>query len=93
MLIGPAGAPGTFSVPVRIAVRSEKDQKVVASKFYRTPATIPAGDTQVDFTVISEPLLVPFTRDQADEDYTVLVGFDQSGGKATPAPRKRKRRH
>lgn len=91
VLIGPAGAPGTFSIPMRIVVRAEKDQKVVASKFYRTSATIPAGDTQADFTVISEPLLVPLLREQADEDYTVLVGFDQSGGKDTSAPRKRRR--
>ena len=92
VLIGPAGAPGTFSVPVRIVIRSEKDQKIVASKFYRVSATIPAGDTQTDFTLVAEPLTVPLLRPEADEDYTVLVGFDQSGGKATTPVRKRKRK-
>lgn len=92
VLIGPAGAPGTFSVPLRVVVRSEKDQKVVASKFYRSSVTIPAGGTQADFTIVSEPLLVPYLRTQADEDYTVLVGFDQSGGKADAPKRKRRRR-
>ena len=93
VLLGPAGAPGTFSVPVRIVVRSEKDQKPAASKFYRSPATIPAGETQTDFTVISEPLLVPLTRWEANEDYTILVGFDQAGGGAVhPAARRKNRR-
>lgn len=91
VLIGPAGAPGTFSVPVRVAVRSEKDQKIIASKLYRASATIPSSDTQTDFTVVSEPLLVPYTRPRADEDYTVLVGFDQSGGRGDAPVKKRRR--
>ena len=92
VLLGPAGSPGTFTVPVRIVVRSEKDQKPAASKFYRSSATIPAGETQADFTVISEPLLVPLTRPEADEDYTILVGFDQAGGGAARPATKRKHR-
>ena len=92
VLIGPAGGPGTYSTAVRIAVRSEKDQKIIASRSYRPSATIPAGESHADFTVISEPLLVPFTRQQADEDYTVLVGFDGATGTGDVVQRKRKRR-
>ena len=75
-----------------VAVRSEKDQKIIASRNYRPSATVPAGDSQADFTVIAEPLVIPYTRQQADEDYTVLVGFDQTSGTGDAAPRKRKRR-
>ena len=92
VLIGPAGQPGSFSVPVRIVVRRESDKKAAASKFYRVAANVPAGDTQASFSVVSEVLLVPFTRPEADEDYTVLVGLDASGSALEKPVRKRRGR-
>ena len=92
VLIGPAGQPGAFSVPVRIVVRRESDKKPAASKFYRVAASVPAGDTQAGFSVVSEALLVPFTRPEADEDYTILVGLDASGGAVEKPARKRRGR-
>ena len=93
VLIGPAGSPGSFSVPVRISIRNEKDQKAAASKFYRVAANVPSGETQADFTIVSEPLLVPLISESADEDYTVLVCFEQSGGSAAAVrPRRRRQR-
>ena len=92
VLIGPAGAPGAFSVPLRFAVRRESDKKPVASKLYRVAATVPAGDTQAGFSLVSDALVVPFTRAAADEDYTVLVGIDAAGGGGDKPVRKRRRR-
>ena len=92
VLLGPAGAPGAFQVPLRIVIRRESDQKPAASQFYRVAATVPAGDTQVNFTQISGQFLVPYTGPAADEDYAVLVGFDASGGKAAPEGRRQRRR-
>ena len=43
VLIGPAGTPGTFAAPVRIAVRRDKDDKPVATKLYQIPVAIPGG--------------------------------------------------
>ena len=91
VLIGPAGSPGTFSVPVRIAVRSEKTQQVVSSKSYKVSATVPSSDTQSVFQVISEPLLVPLLGEDASQDYTIVVGFDGAGG-GTPVRASRRRR-
>ena len=91
VLLGPAGAPGSFQVPLRIVVRRESDQKPAASLTYRIAANIPAGDTQATFTQVSEALLVPYTRPEADSDYTVLVGFD-TGGRAAERPARRRRR-
>ena len=76
VLLGPAGAPGAFTVPVRIAVRHDGDGKVVASRFYQAPATIAAGADSTTFQIVSEPLVVPFLSAHADGDYTILVGFD-----------------
>ncbi len=88
-LIGPVGAPGSFTAPVRIAVRNDNDRKVVISKFYSVPVTIQPGDSQTDFSVVSDPIDVPFTKAHADDDYTILVGFDAQGHPAAQAgPRK-----
>lgn len=92
-LVGPAGAPGSFTAPVRIAVRNDNDRSVLTSKFYSVPVTIQPGNSQADFTVVSDPITVPFTKAHADEDYTILVGFDEHGQSADPnAPRKARRK-
>ena len=91
-LIGPAGSPGSFTAPVRIAIRREKDQTVATSKLYRIPVTVEAGASQADFQLVSDPIAVPFTRAQTDQDYTVVVGLDTLGG-AAPEAKVRKVRH
>ena len=76
VLLGPAGSPGSFTVPVRIAVRHDGDGKVVTSRLYQAPATIAAGSDSTTFQIVSDPLVVPFLSAHADGDYTILVGFD-----------------
>ncbi len=81
VLLGPAGNAGSFTVPVRIAVRHERDGKAVATKLYQVPASIAAGADAATFQVVSDPLAVPFVSNSAGDDYTILVGFD-TGTKA-----------
>ena len=90
VLLGPAGSPGSFTVPVRIAVRHDADGKAVASKFYDVPAVIGAGGDAAAFQVVSDPIAVPFISSRADDDYTILVGFD-AAGKTPAAPGKGRR--
>jgi hypothetical protein len=80
VLLGPVGSPGNFTVPIRIAIVSESDSQPIVSRLYRATATIRAGETQADFTVISDPLQVPFIQTQADFDYTIKVGIDLAAG-------------
>jgi hypothetical protein len=77
VLLGPAGSPGSFSVPVRMAVLREHDNQLIVSKLYRAAVTVAAGETRADFTVVSEPLRVPFIQDHAEDDYTIRVGIDE----------------
>jgi hypothetical protein len=77
VLLGPAGSPGSFSVPVRMAVLREHDNQPIVSKLYSAAVTVAAGETRADFTVISEPLRVPFIKDHAEDDYTIRVGIDE----------------
>jgi hypothetical protein len=77
VLLGPAGSPGGFSVPVRMAILRERDNLPLVSKLYRAAVTVAAGETRADFTIVSEPLRVPFVQDHAENDYTIKVGIDE----------------
>jgi hypothetical protein len=80
VLLGPAGSPGNFNVPVRMAVLREHDNQPIVSKLYRATVTVAATETQADFTIVSEPLGVPFVQDHAENDYTIKVGIDEGAG-------------
>lgn len=80
VLLGPAGGAGSFSVPVRMAVLRKQDNQPLVSKLYRASVTIGSGQTQGDFTIVSEPLLVPFIQDHAEDNYTIRVGIDEGPG-------------
>ncbi|AWN41917.1 hypothetical protein [Methylobacterium durans] len=85
VLLGPAGAPGRFDVPITIAIKS--DEKVVTSRFRRLSATVAPGEAQGFFSVVEEDLSVPaaITR-----DYEIEVGLGGSAPKAGKAQPRRK---
>jgi hypothetical protein len=85
VLLGPAGSPSSFSVPVRMAVLREHDNQPIVSKLYRAAVTVAADETRADFTVVSEPLRVPFIQDHAEDDYTIRVGIDEGASADKPA--------
>lgn len=93
-LLGPLGTAGGFAAPVRIAIRDERQKKAVQSKLYQVPVTIPAGETGAPFSIVADPVAVPYYSAQSDNDYTIVVGFDpkgdgQIGGKPVGAKRRR----
>jgi hypothetical protein len=90
VLLGPAGGPGSFQVPLRIAIRREADQKPALSKVYRIAAAISAGESQTTFNMVSDTFQVPYLRPRADDDYTIVVGFDDRA--EAPAAHRQKRR-
>jgi hypothetical protein len=79
VLLGPAGQPSNFNVPVFVGVRAEAGEKMLVSKVYSAAVTIPAGETQGSFAIISDELAVPFTQENANDDYTVFIGFEGPG--------------
>jgi hypothetical protein len=90
LLIGPAGAPGAYSATLRVVVRREKDQSAVISKTYRVESNT-AGGSLGSFQLVTEPFALPFPYKQVNQDYTILVGFDNGHGGLTgkAAPRRR----
>ncbi|MGD1036108.1 MAG: hypothetical protein ABR878_02735 [Roseiarcus sp.] len=89
VLIGPAGSPGAFSAPLRITVRSEIDQKPAYSKTYKVEADT-AGAAQAPFQLVSEPIILPMTRTELADDYSIIVGFDNGQAAKVAPPRKRR---
>ena len=81
MLLGPAGTAGSFTVPVRIAVLRKRDHEPEVSKLYHSTVTLGQSETEAEFTIVSEPLCVPFIQDHTDEDYSIRVGIDEGPAK------------
>ena len=92
VLLGPAGAPSSFTVPLRVAVRTEADQKIIQSKSYRVQASIPQGQSQTTFTLVADPIIVPFLGEDAFDDYQIFVGFEGAGAAAPVATKTNKRK-
>ena len=90
MLIGSIGKAGTYTVPVRVAIK--RDDKVVASRFARVSVTIPAGDGSVAFSHVEENMVVPMVAGTDPGDmYEIYVGFDANGTNADPRSGRRRR--
>jgi hypothetical protein len=89
LVLGPAGAPGSYSAPLSISIRQQQGEKILVTKVFNVGATIAPGATGADFTIVTEPFAVPFTTEHAADDYEVVVGFGK-GAKGPPVE-KRKR--
>ena len=76
VIAGPAGAPATVEVPLRIAVvQGGVGEKVIASKAYRTSVGMAEGGS-VPFTFIAEDLAYPVPAAAVADSYIFYVGFD-----------------
>ncbi len=93
IIIGPAGAPPTVDVPVRVAVVQDgAPEKIIATKAYKTSVSVPPGDLNADFSLVAEDLVYPTPTAEANDRYIFYVGFDPAGLKPeAPAKGKKKR--
>ncbi len=89
LILGDSGKPGTFTIPVRIAVRG--NGQTVYTKLIPTQVTIPPNDTRANFVVIDDAVSVPITADDPGEVYSVLVGLDPQGARQSPGKKQRRR--
>ena len=88
VVIGPAGATGTYSVPLRITVTQEADKKQVFSQTYKVDATTD-GVAAGQFQVVTKPITLPMPTLQLANIYSISVGFEGGGA----APKRHKRKH
>jgi hypothetical protein len=93
VITGPAGGPGSLTVPLRIAVVHEGiAPKTVVSKFASIPVTIANAVDRVTFTHVDPDVSFPMPRPASVLDsYVVYVGFDPQGEQPKKPVRKRRR--
>ena len=93
VIAGPAGAPETIEVPMRIAVvQGGVNEKTIATKAYRTTVTM-AEDGSVPFTLVVDDLVYPVPPAAVADSYIFYIGFDPQALTPQPrakAPRKKK---
>jgi hypothetical protein len=84
VLVGPKGAPGNLTVPVRIALVQEGPQpKSIWTKFYNVPVVIPQGQSGSAFTQVEDDLTFALPSDKNISSYVIYVGFDPQGAAAS----------
>jgi hypothetical protein len=91
IVVGPAGAPAQVEIPVRYAlVREGLQAKVIWTKLFVVPVTMPPGQTYVPFLHVEEEMTVPIPSTAELEAYIVYIGFDPDGlTPAKPTPKKK----
>ncbi|SDN60983.1 hypothetical protein SAMN05216360_109278 [Methylobacterium phyllostachyos] len=92
VLLGPAGAPGRFDVPVTVQIRHEG--KVITSRVERAAVVVGPGEAQGFASIVADALPVPAAM-TADYDIAVGVGViggagGKGAGKTAVKPRRRK---
>jgi hypothetical protein len=91
VIAGPAGAPSSVEVPLRVAVvQGGVGEKVIASKAYRTTVEMTEGGS-VPFTFVAEDLAYPVPAAAAADSYIFYVGFDPQALSPEPKPRGKKK--
>jgi|APThiThiocy_cv2_1041547.scaffolds.fasta_scaffold50620_1 hypothetical protein len=91
VIVGPAGAPASVEVPLRIAVvQGGVGEKTIFTKAYRTTVTM-QGDSTVPFSIVAEDVVYPAPSAAAGDSYVFYIGFDPQALRPEPRGRHRRR--
>ncbi len=87
IIVGPAGAPPTVQVPLRVAVvQGGVSEKTIATKAYQTTVTMGESGSE-PFTLVAEDLTFPAPSADVAENYVFYIGFDPQALKPEPKPK------
>jgi hypothetical protein len=91
VIAGPAGAPDSIEVPLRVAVvQGGVTEKVIATKGYKT--TVAMAGENVPFTLVADDLVYPIPPGAVGDSYIFYIGFDpQLVSAEKPKPVKKKK--
>ncbi len=93
VIAGPAGAPSSIQVPIRVAVvQGGVSEKTIATKAYQTTVNMTEAGSE-PFTMVAEDLVYPAPSGALGDSYIFYIGFDPQSLKPerpAPAPRKKK---
>jgi hypothetical protein len=80
VVVGPAGAPGTVTVPLRYAlVREGIEPRTLWTKLFAIPVPMSGSQLNVPFTHVEEEMTVPVPSRGELAAYIIYIGFDPDG--------------
>jgi hypothetical protein len=87
VIAGPAGAPATVEVPLRVAVvQGGVNEKTITTTVVRTTVSMGEG-LSVPFSVVAEDIVYPAVNADLNDSYVFYIGFDPQALKPEPKPR------
>ena len=87
VIAGPAGAPSTVEIPLRVAVvQGGVQEKTIATKVYRTTVTM-NDEGSVPFSLVAEDVVYPVPPGATGDSYIFYIGFDPQALKPEPPSR------
>jgi hypothetical protein len=93
VIVGPAGAPPTVDVPMRVAVVQDgAPEKVIVTKAVRTTITLAPDEQNAEFSIVAEDVTYPAPTATANDKYIFYVGFDPASLKPEAPARGRKKK-
>jgi hypothetical protein len=92
VIAGPAGAPASVEIPLRVAVvQGGVQEKTIATKVYRTTVSM-SEDGSVPFALVAEDMVYPVPLGAAGDSYIFYIGFDPQALKPEPKPKAAKKK-
>ena len=92
VIAGPAGAPASVQIPLRVAVvQGGVGEKTIATKAYQTTVSM-SEDSSVPFTLVADDLVYPAPTDGTGDSYIFYIGFDPQALKPEPKPKATKKK-
>src|SRR4051812_26034917 len=92
VIAGPAGAPTSIQVPLRVAVvQGGVSEKTIATKVYQTTVSMAESGSE-PFTLVADELVYPAPSAAVGDTYIFYIGFDPQALKPEPKPKAPKRK-
>jgi len=92
VIVGPAGAPASVEVPLRVAVvQGGVTERVITTKAYRTSVELGEQDS-VPFSLVVDDLAFPEPPGADIDKYIFYIGFDPQALAPEPKPKAVKRK-
>jgi hypothetical protein len=92
VIAGPAGAPSSVDIPLRVAVvQGGVAEKTIATKVYQTRVSM-SEDSSEPFSLVAEDLVYPVPSAAIGDSYVFYIGFDPQALKPEPKPKVAKKK-
>jgi hypothetical protein len=92
VIVGPAGAPATVEIPVRVAVvQGGINEKTIFTKAYRTTVTVSEDGTN-PYSLVAEDIVYSAPSADVGDSYIFYIGFDPQALRPEPKSRSHRRK-